>query len=400
MHRYKNFQFQKLSTYIKYSVLVFVICSYFVRANVVEAAATGTIVSSPALVWSDQLGWINFNPSQGNVVVTDEGLSGFVWSQNYGWINLSPTNGGVRNDGQGHLTGYAWGEQVGWIIFDGVTIDSQGLFSGSAHGLRVGTLNFSCVGCAVTSTWQAPVSALPSNPGSAPSIPLTVTVTGFVTAQSRELVLKLYSAEAKKIRLGWSFDTLFKPWQPFLSDMTLSVPEYAIHNNTVTIFIQVEDVDGRVSLLTPFTFYTGVTQEQESVILTPSTVLESALTSSLPLGFSAGIFAGLQLGCVPFLASTLPTPALRQSESLEIKKLQLFLQSFLRKKEISFPQSGVYDGITRRYVSEFQELFAPEILAPEALRKGTGVVGPRTRLKINDIACRARIYEITREFLR
>ena len=99
--------------------------------------------------WGENVGGINFKPSQGpGVTVTSSALTGYAWGENIGWINLSPTGGGVVNDGVGNLSGYTWGENVGWINFGpgsgGVKIDPlTGLFSGWAWGENIGWINFS-----------------------------------------------------------------------------------------------------------------------------------------------------------------------------------------------------------------------------------------------------------------
>ncbi len=93
-------------------------------------------------------GYINFAASQGNVHVTDAGMTGYAWSENYGWINLNPANGGVLNDAEGTLSGYAWGEKMGWINFKptngGVTIDANGNFLGYAWSEKLGWISFNC----------------------------------------------------------------------------------------------------------------------------------------------------------------------------------------------------------------------------------------------------------------
>lgn len=107
--------------------------------------------------WSDTLGWVNFNPTYGNVQVFNDKLTGYAWSENYGWINLSPTNSGIRNDGNGNLSGYAWGENVGWIDFSNVKINpNTGEFSGYAIilGGPGGIINFDCNNCKVVTQWR------------------------------------------------------------------------------------------------------------------------------------------------------------------------------------------------------------------------------------------------------
>ena len=75
------------------------------------------------------MGYINFE----NVIVGDSALSGYAWSENAGWIKFNPSQGGVVNDGNGDLSGSAWGEKLGWMDFGNVTINTTtGKFSGTA----------------------------------------------------------------------------------------------------------------------------------------------------------------------------------------------------------------------------------------------------------------------------
>src|SRR3989304_804962 len=110
--------------------------------------------------WGENVGWINFEPSQGpGVTVSDTAVSGYAWGENIGWINLNPTTGGVVNDGNGNLSGYAWGENVGWINFNpvgaGVKIDpATGVFSGMAWGENIGWINFAPAGKGIKTSWR------------------------------------------------------------------------------------------------------------------------------------------------------------------------------------------------------------------------------------------------------
>ena len=69
--------------------------------------------------YGENVGWFDFNPSQGpGVTIYNGKVTGFVWQENAGWINLSPADyGGVTYDSNRHLSGYAWGENIGWIHF-------------------------------------------------------------------------------------------------------------------------------------------------------------------------------------------------------------------------------------------------------------------------------------------
>src|SRR3972149_4090959 len=82
-------------------------------------ALAGNIDPDNKYVWGENVGWINFDPLQGEgVTVTDSAVTGKAWGENIGWINLNPATGGVLNNGAGNLSGYAWGENVGWINFN------------------------------------------------------------------------------------------------------------------------------------------------------------------------------------------------------------------------------------------------------------------------------------------
>lgn len=113
--------------------------------STVNAGPPGTIDSVDKYAWSENIGWLNFNPIGGDVAVTDTALTGDIWSENFGWINLNPTNGGVTNDARGNLGGFAWGEGIGYIGFSGVTIDGvTGEFEGYATNTIAGQISLNC----------------------------------------------------------------------------------------------------------------------------------------------------------------------------------------------------------------------------------------------------------------
>ncbi|MFH1188141.1 MAG: hypothetical protein V1688_04785, partial [bacterium] len=74
-----------------------------------KAAADGTVDSTYKYAWGENIGWVNFGTENGNVHVTDSGLSGSALSETAGWINLDNAD----NDGEGNLSGYGWGENTG-----------------------------------------------------------------------------------------------------------------------------------------------------------------------------------------------------------------------------------------------------------------------------------------------
>lgn len=138
-------------------VILLVVLCFFIGVDLV-LAAEGTVSSTHKYAWSNQIGWINFAPTNDSGVyvglnITDTVVTGYAWSQNLGWINFSPTNSGVANTSGGTLSGYAWGENTGWINFTGVTITPLGRFGGTATGDVVGTINFDCTNCNVSTNW-------------------------------------------------------------------------------------------------------------------------------------------------------------------------------------------------------------------------------------------------------
>ena len=128
--------------------------------------------------WSENRGWINFQPSWGpGVTVSDFDVTGKAWGENIGWVNMNPTGSGVVNDGDGNLSGYAWAENAGWINFSpadgGVYIDSCGDFNGTAWGENIGWIIFRSEGeypFKVTTAWESPVDMEP--PETEPDSPL------------------------------------------------------------------------------------------------------------------------------------------------------------------------------------------------------------------------------------
>lgn len=149
---------------------------YFLASLV--SSGPGTISSTHRYAYAENIGWIDFGSSQGDVSVTDTALTGYAWSENTGWISLNCSNDnscgtinyGVANS-SGTLSGYAYGENIGWINFNptngGVTISSNGVFSGYAWGENTGWVFFNCantdscsiVSYQITTTWRAPKEA-------------------------------------------------------------------------------------------------------------------------------------------------------------------------------------------------------------------------------------------------
>ncbi len=122
-----------------------------------RAIDNGWTTDSGSYAWGENIGWVDFAPSGGNVYAADNALWGYAYGENIGWISLNcanedsacgSSNFKVSNDGAGNLSGYAYGENVGWINFGSATstyhvvIDASGDFTGFAWGENVGWISF------------------------------------------------------------------------------------------------------------------------------------------------------------------------------------------------------------------------------------------------------------------
>lgn len=174
---------------LKYHIILFsviVIIMMILGGGAVLAENIDPGNSGSKYAWGENIGWLNFKPSQGpGVMVTSSSMSGYIWGENIGWVNLSCLNAGtcetviygMQNDGIGNLSGYAWGENVGWINFapagGGVTINACGEFNGYAWGENIGWISFRSNGAnpfRVKTAWQSPLDNVPPVTSYAPTL--------------------------------------------------------------------------------------------------------------------------------------------------------------------------------------------------------------------------------------
>ncbi len=142
-------------SYKKFVYFSLIIC-LFLAHHSFASTSDGTIDSTNRYAYGENVGWVDFGTSGGNVHVTDFALTGYAYGENIGWVSLNCSNTfscgtvdyKISNNNEGALSGYAYGENVGWINFNpssgGVTIDSSGIFHGSAYGETVGWIIFNC----------------------------------------------------------------------------------------------------------------------------------------------------------------------------------------------------------------------------------------------------------------
>ncbi len=125
-----------------YFIILFIFLNVVFVFSASASTTDGTIDSAYKYAWGENTGWINFGTVNGNVHVTDSGMTGYALSETVGWINLN----NIINDGAGNLSGYAWSENTGWIKFNptngGVIINSSGEFTGSALSETIGWIIF------------------------------------------------------------------------------------------------------------------------------------------------------------------------------------------------------------------------------------------------------------------
>lgn len=171
--------------YKNIKILVLAIIIFLLITRGAFASEINGTVPVDSYAWGENIGWVNFGASSGNIHITDSTVTGYAWSSTHGWINLSPTNGGVTNTCTGTLGGNAWSSSSGWIPFSGVTINSSGKFTGivGTTGSTAGRINFDCSNCNVTTDWkQCALRATPTpTPGSSSSTTTTTTTTATAT---------------------------------------------------------------------------------------------------------------------------------------------------------------------------------------------------------------------------
>lgn len=324
---------------------LFMTVTLLISGSVAFASITDGTVTGVA--WSENIGWINFGASGGNMHVTDFALTGAVWNKYFGWIKLNPTNGGVINDAVGNLSGTAWGSNIGWINFSGVTINSSGLFTGTATGVNTGDINFSCTNCNVTTDWR-PASlrggdgggggggggggSLPSTPPTPvtppdpPVIPVTPTPPTPPTPPDPPVIPTTPIPPA--------------PPTPVISPATPAAPTSSAPSNSVILPI--------IELVIPTIIIDKAEQQIENVKVIAK---EISKIVSTPEGAVATKVVSTT-GIVAVTASSaaniaVSLPSMVDLFSLPIRLLSLLLTAFGIKKRV-LPWGTVYDSATKQ----------------------------------------------------
>jgi len=124
----------------------------------------GNIDATDQHSWGENIGWLVWGTTEGDVTVGLTELTGYLWGENIGWVSLncSTTSScgtvdySVARNGS-TISGYAWGENVGWISFNCMNTsscgtvsystsynESTGEFSGHAWGENIGWIVMNC----------------------------------------------------------------------------------------------------------------------------------------------------------------------------------------------------------------------------------------------------------------
>lgn len=155
----------KISNFFTLVVFSFLITTTFVFAS----TSDGTIDATYRYAWGENVGFVDFGSTEGNIHITDTTLSGYAYGENIGFINL--TN--ITNNNEGDLSGYAWGENVGFIDFSNTKIGTDGVFTGYAYGENIGFITFGTENNKVSTDWRPKSTRRThSQGGSSGSIPV------------------------------------------------------------------------------------------------------------------------------------------------------------------------------------------------------------------------------------
>ncbi len=320
--------------------------------------------------WGENVGWISFQETNGDIYIGDYELLGYAWGENIGWISLNCLNTdscgvvdyAVVNDGEGHLSGYAWGENVGWIDFyptnGGVVIGRDGLIRGYAWGENIGWINFEATGNAATN-WRHQSDRPQCNNG------LDDDGDGLIDFPQD---FNCYANSDIKEASSGGAST---------GDNVGQEPED----------YSTSDEGGDPTDSTDVSTSTGTTTPVSTS--TPTTQPSGEQPTTQPGGQESGTTQPGQSEVVSFTG--------RYTRDLTIGDVGadvLSLQNFLNNNGFIVANSGVgapgeetsfFGNRTRDAIKKFQESNASSILAPLGLTEGTGYFGGLTRAFINNL---------------
>ena len=365
---------EKSKTIFNWAVFVLLVVAFSIGlvSKSLASQTDGTIDSVYKYAWSQNIGFINFGTSGGNVHVTNNQLTGYAYSESYGWINLQPPGSGVTNNINGTLGGSAWGESVSYIDFTGVTIDSSGYFHGYANSTITGQISFNCLNtnsCAssdfkVRTDWR-PQTATGGGGGGTPAIDPSVTINdGAISTDNFavKLTLSATNFDLSQMMISNATDFSGALWEPYQNTKQWELLQ---GDGTKTVYVKYRDTAGNVS---------------------PTALDSIEIISDKSISEKKEI-------CYKYITHYM-RPGM-QNDLNEVKKLQQFLRLYAGFKNVK--ETKVYDKTTFEAVKKLQEQYSLEVLTPWNFSKGTGWTDISTTRKINQIYCKI-VYGITLNF--
>lgn len=234
---------------------------------VFASVTNGTVDAIYHYAWGENVGFVDFGSTAGNVHITDSSLSGSIYGENIGWIDLST----VTNTSAGVLSGYAWGENVGFIDFSKVAIGTDGVFTGGAYGENIGWITFGTGGNKVATDWR-PLSVRPvthSSGGGYIRPPITIPV---VTPPVVPPIPTI------------------PPISPSIPLTILAIPP-VISSNTVNTIITNKNLKQKITVSNIKTSPSPIPQTNQPSTQTESTITQTGLNknSNLPISYFAQI---------------------------------------------------------------------------------------------------------------
>ncbi len=183
-------------------------------------------------------------------------MSGYAWSENAGWINFNPTGGGVSLDNAtGEFRGYAWGENIGWLSFN--CIDA---LSCAAADYKVNIVSGFSMGCRSQASYASNCPVCSSS--SVDIAPPAISTISVSDVASKTVLIKWNTNEASDSIVEFSADNSYGFIAGNPADISSPVSSHSVSLANLTsgtsynFRIISRDVQGNISKSGAMTFKT------------------------------------------------------------------------------------------------------------------------------------------------